>query len=73
MAERRFMPQQGSAPGLFHYLDGAKELAQSVGAGTQLLDCLIEIFKVAVPRIGERDIAAILEHFDSRPEQANAQ
>jgi 3-hydroxyisobutyrate dehydrogenase-like beta-hydroxyacid dehydrogenase len=71
MAERRFMPQQGSAPGLFHYLDGAKELAESVGAGTQLLDCLIEIFKVAVPRIGERDIAAILEHFDSRPEQAN--
>jgi 3-hydroxyisobutyrate dehydrogenase-like beta-hydroxyacid dehydrogenase len=68
MAERRFMPQQGSAPGLFHYLDGAKDLAESVGAGTQLLDCLIEIFGAAVPRIGDRDIAAILEHFESRPE-----
>jgi 3-hydroxyisobutyrate dehydrogenase len=71
MAERRFMPQQGSAPGLSHYLDGAKQLAESVGAGTQLLDCLIAIFRTAVPHIGERDIAAILEHFENRPEPSN--
>jgi 3-hydroxyisobutyrate dehydrogenase len=65
MAERRFMPQQGSAPGLAHYLDGAKELADSVGAATPLLDCLIDVFRQALPVIGERDVAAILEIFES--------
>jgi 3-hydroxyisobutyrate dehydrogenase len=64
MAERRFMPQQGSAPGLAHYLDGAKELADSVGAKTPLLDCLIDVFRQALPGIGERDVAAILESFE---------
>jgi 3-hydroxyisobutyrate dehydrogenase-like beta-hydroxyacid dehydrogenase len=64
MAERRFMPQQGSAPGLAHYLEGAKELADSVGAKTPLLDCLIEIYAQALPGIGERDVAAILEVFE---------
>ncbi len=64
MAERRFMPQQGSAPGLAHYLDGAKELADSVGAATPLLDSLIDIFSRALPMIGERDVAAILEIFE---------
>jgi 3-hydroxyisobutyrate dehydrogenase len=66
MAERRFMPQQGSAPGLAHYLDGAKELADSVGAATPLLDSLIEIFRQALPVIGERDVAAILEIFETK-------
>jgi 3-hydroxyisobutyrate dehydrogenase len=65
MAERRFMPQQGSAAVLAHYLDGAKELADSAGAATPLLDCLIEVFRQAVPVIGERDVAAILEIFES--------
>lgn len=64
MAERRFVPQQGSAPGLAHYLDGAKELADSVGAKTPLLDCLIDIFARALPVIGERDVAAIMEVFE---------
>jgi 3-hydroxyisobutyrate dehydrogenase len=66
MAERRFMPQQGSAPGLAHYLDGAKELADSVGAATPLLDSLIDIFRQALPVIGERDVAAILEVFETK-------
>ena len=68
MAERRFMPQQGSAGGLAHYLHGAKELADSVGAATPLLDCVIDIFGQAVPVIGERDVAAILEIFESEPD-----
>jgi 3-hydroxyisobutyrate dehydrogenase-like beta-hydroxyacid dehydrogenase len=65
MAERRFMPQQGSAPGLAHYLECAKELADEVGAATPLLDCLIDIFHEALPQIGERDVAAIIERFES--------
>lgn len=73
MAERRFMPQQGSAPGLAHYLDGAKELADSVGAATPLLDCLIDIFQRALPMIGERDVAAILEIFEQGSDSPTTQ
>jgi 3-hydroxyisobutyrate dehydrogenase-like beta-hydroxyacid dehydrogenase len=65
MAERRFLPQQGSAPGLAHYLEAAKELADEVDVATPLLDCLIGIFHEALPQIGERDVAAIIEHFES--------
>jgi hypothetical protein len=53
-------------------LYGAKELAESVGAATPLLDCLIDIFQQAVPVIGERDVAAILEIFESKRDQKPA-
>lgn len=66
MAERRFMPQHGSARGLAHYLDTAKDMADEAGIATDLLDCVIDIFSRAVPDIGERDVAAILEFFEPR-------
>jgi 3-hydroxyisobutyrate dehydrogenase len=66
MAERRFMPQHGSARGLAHYLDTAKDMAAEAGIATDLLDCVIDIFSRAVPDIGERDVAAILEFFEPR-------
>ena len=65
MGERRFMPQQGSAAGLAHYLDTAKEMADDAGIATDLLDCLIGVFARAVPQIGERDVAAMLEYFET--------
>lgn len=65
MAERKFTPQQGSAAGLAHYLDTAKDMAAEAGIKTDLLDCLIEVFGRAVPGIGERDVAAILEYFET--------
>jgi 3-hydroxyisobutyrate dehydrogenase-like beta-hydroxyacid dehydrogenase len=65
MAERRFMPQQGSAAGLVHYLDTAKDMADDAGVATDLLDCLIGVFTRAVPSIGERDVAAIFEYFEA--------
>jgi 3-hydroxyisobutyrate dehydrogenase len=65
MAERRFLPQQGSAAGLAHYLDTAKELASDAGVATDLLDCLIGIFDRAVPDIGQRDVSAMLEYFET--------
>ena len=66
MAERRFTPQQGSAAGLAHYLDTAKVMAEDAGVATDLLDCLIDVFARAVPNIGERDVAAMLEFFESK-------
>jgi 3-hydroxyisobutyrate dehydrogenase len=64
MAQRKFMPQQGSARGLAHYLERGKELGQEVGVETPLLDCLIDIFDRAMPQIGERDVASIIEIFE---------
>lgn len=64
MAERRFTPQMGSAAGLAHYLDTAKDMAIEAGVATDLIDCLIDIYARAVPNIGERDVAALLEHFE---------
>jgi 3-hydroxyisobutyrate dehydrogenase len=65
MAERRFLPQQGSAAGLAHYLDTAKVMADDAGVATDLLDCLIGVFARAVPDIGSRDVAAMLEFFET--------
>lgn len=64
MAQRRFMPQQGSAPGLAHYLERGKELAGEVGVDAPILDCLIDVFHRALPGIGERDVAALIEVFE---------
>src|ERR1700747_858452 len=72
MADRRFTPQQGSAPALAHYLEMAKELADEVGVATPLLDCLNDIYRRALPAIGERDVAAILEFFESQGRCAGA-
>jgi 3-hydroxyisobutyrate dehydrogenase-like beta-hydroxyacid dehydrogenase len=65
MAERRFMPQQGSAAALAHYLDTAKDMADDAGVATDILDCLIGVFARAVPSIGERDVAAMFEYFET--------
>lgn len=68
MAARKFTPQQGSAGGLAHYLHSAKDMADGLNIATPLLDSLIDIFARAVPAIGDRDVAAILEFFE-RPIQ----
>ena len=65
MAERQFMPQQGSAPGLAHYLDIARDLAREAGVATDLLDGVRDVFARALPGIGERDVAALLEFFET--------
>jgi 3-hydroxyisobutyrate dehydrogenase len=66
MAQRKFMPQQGSAAGLMHYIERGKELGEEVGVETPLIDTLLDIFKRAVPNIGERDVAAIIETFETK-------
>jgi 3-hydroxyisobutyrate dehydrogenase-like beta-hydroxyacid dehydrogenase len=67
MAQRKFLPCQGSAPGLTHYLERAKELADQVGAKTPLLDCLVDVYRRSLPIVGERDVAAIIELFEDTP------
>ncbi len=66
MAQRKFMPQQGPAAGLMHYIERGKELGHEVGVDTSLIDCLLDIYQRAVPQIGERDVAAIIEIFEPK-------
>jgi 3-hydroxyisobutyrate dehydrogenase-like beta-hydroxyacid dehydrogenase len=66
MAERRFMPSMGTAGLLAHYLETVKEMADDVGIATDLLDPLIEIYARATPIVGERDVAAIIEMFETK-------
>jgi 3-hydroxyisobutyrate dehydrogenase len=70
MAERRFMPSMGTAALLAHYLETVKEMADDVGIATDLIDPLIEIYARAAPAVGERDVAAMIEMFESKDRSA---
>lgn len=64
MAQRKYLPQQGSARSLIEYLIGARELAIESGASTRLLDHVMSIFVEALPSIKDQDVAAIFEEFE---------
>lgn len=70
MAARRFVPAHGSAPGLQHYLTGARDLARDAGVATDLIDAVISLYGKAVPGIGERDVAALVEFFEPPPHRS---
>jgi 3-hydroxyisobutyrate dehydrogenase len=69
MAQRQFLPQQGSAPALAHYFEMIDDLARRTGVATPLLDRVKDIFDRALPVIGERDVAAIIEAIEAWPRQ----
>jgi 3-hydroxyisobutyrate dehydrogenase-like beta-hydroxyacid dehydrogenase len=64
MAQRKFMPREGSTSGLVYYLERGKELADEVDIDAPLLGYLLDVFRRAVPIIGERDVAAMIEVFE---------
>lgn len=66
MAERKFLPLQGPAPALKYYLEQARETAKGSGIKTDIIDCLHGIYDRAIPLIGERDVAAMLEYFEGK-------
>jgi len=72
MVAQRFLPLQGPAPALKYYLGQARETAQGAGIRTDLIDCLYDIYDRAIPLIGERDVAAILEYFEHRDDANGA-
>jgi 3-hydroxyisobutyrate dehydrogenase-like beta-hydroxyacid dehydrogenase len=65
MIQRKFLPLQGPAPALKYYLQQARETAEGSGIRTDIIDCLSGIYDRAIPLIGERDVAAMLEYFES--------
>ena len=56
MAERRFLPAQGTVPALQHYFPMIGDFADSVGVATPMLDCAATLY--------ERFIAMGLAEFD---------
>jgi 3-hydroxyisobutyrate dehydrogenase-like beta-hydroxyacid dehydrogenase len=66
MAERRFMPAQGTAGLLVHYLETAKAMADEAGIATDLLEAIMDLYARAAPLAGERDVAAMVEFFESK-------
>jgi 3-hydroxyisobutyrate dehydrogenase-like beta-hydroxyacid dehydrogenase len=67
MAERAFVPIQGSAKALVSYVHAIRGIAAEAGVATDLIDSLASIYDRAVPVIGERDVAAIIDFFDPKP------
>ena len=66
MIARKFLPLQGPAPALKYYLEQARETAEGSGIQTDIIDCLLGIYERAIPQIGERDVAAMLEYFENQ-------
>jgi 3-hydroxyisobutyrate dehydrogenase-like beta-hydroxyacid dehydrogenase len=68
MAQRRFLPAQGTAPALQHYFDMIGEFADDVGVATPLLDRAVELYdKFIQMGLGEQDVAAMVDVIGALP------
>ncbi len=68
MAERRFLPMQGSVPGLQHYFGMIAEFADSVGVATPMLDCAAGLYERFMEMgFGEFDGAKMVDVLGSLP------
>jgi 3-hydroxyisobutyrate dehydrogenase-like beta-hydroxyacid dehydrogenase len=68
MAERRFSPAQGTAPGLIHYFDMIHELAAGTGRATPMLDRAAELFQRFIDMgFAEYDVAKMVDVIGSLP------
>jgi 3-hydroxyisobutyrate dehydrogenase-like beta-hydroxyacid dehydrogenase len=68
MAERRFLPAQGTVPALQHYFDLIGEFAGSVGVATPMLDCAAGLYQRFVDMgFGELDVAAMVDVIGALP------
>ncbi len=70
MAERRFLPAQGTVPSLQHYFDMIGDFAGSVGVATPLLDCVAPLYeRFMAMGLGESDVAAMVDVIGSLPRE----
>jgi len=68
MAQRRFLPAQGTAPALQHYFDMIDDFADSVGVATPMLDRAVELYdKFMAMGLGEKDVAAMVDAVAALP------
>jgi 3-hydroxyisobutyrate dehydrogenase-like beta-hydroxyacid dehydrogenase len=68
MAQRRFLPAQGTVPGLQHYFGMIAEFADSVGVATPMLDRATELYaRFMEMGFAEKDGAAMVDVIASLP------
>jgi 3-hydroxyisobutyrate dehydrogenase-like beta-hydroxyacid dehydrogenase len=68
MAQRRFLPAQGTVPGLAHYFDMIGEFADGVGVATPMLERAIELYaKFMEMGFAEKDGAAMVDVIGALP------
>jgi 3-hydroxyisobutyrate dehydrogenase len=71
MAQKRFLPVQGSIPLLTHYFDLIGEWADEAGVATPILDRVASLYYQAIDQgYGKRDIAEMVEFMSSLPRKA---
>jgi 3-hydroxyisobutyrate dehydrogenase-like beta-hydroxyacid dehydrogenase len=68
MAERRFLPVQGTAGNVRHYFGLIADFADSVGVATPLLDCVAPLYeRFTEMGLDDKDVAAMIEVIDALP------
>ena len=68
MAQRRFLPAQGTAPALAHYFDMIDDFAASVGTATPMLDRAVGLYQRCIEMgFGEHDVAVMVDVINSLP------
>jgi 3-hydroxyisobutyrate dehydrogenase-like beta-hydroxyacid dehydrogenase len=68
MAQRRFLPAQGTVPQLRHYFDMIGDFADSMGVATPMLDRAVEVYdKFMEMGLGENDVAAMVDVIAALP------
>ena len=70
MAERRFLPVQGTVPALQHYFDMIGEFADSVGVATPMLDCASTLYDRFMDMgFGDFDVASMVDVIGALPRE----
>lgn len=73
MAQRRFLPPQGTVPALQHYFDMIGEFADSVGVATPILDRAVELYQKFIDMgFAELDAAAMVDVITALPRTKEA-
>jgi 3-hydroxyisobutyrate dehydrogenase-like beta-hydroxyacid dehydrogenase len=68
MAQRRFLPAQGTVPALQHYFPMIDDFAGSVGVPTPMLDRAIELYERFLEMgLAEKDVAAMVDVINALP------
>jgi 3-hydroxyisobutyrate dehydrogenase-like beta-hydroxyacid dehydrogenase len=72
MAQRRFLPAQGTVPGLQHYFGMIGDFADSVGVATPMLDRATELYEKFIEMgLAEQDGAAMVDVIGALPRKKN--
>jgi 3-hydroxyisobutyrate dehydrogenase len=68
MAQRKFLPAQGTAPALQHYFDMIRDFADEVGVATPLLERSTELYdRFTAMGLADKDVAAMVDVISAMP------